>query len=110
MFVPGYVDSMDNNPEHPFRQCMRENDVYDWHNPVPTTMYYCATDTVVDPENSHLALASQRNNTPQLQNQINIKDCGGFDHFNCGLPVLLYARDSFNSLRQECKKKKCKRK
>ena len=49
MFYDSTLESVYNNPQHPFRTCLEQNDCYNWHNPYETHIYYCNTDEQVPP-------------------------------------------------------------
>ncbi|MEL6696916.1 MAG: T9SS type A sorting domain-containing protein [Bacteroidota bacterium] len=106
LFVPGYLQNVENNPNHPLRACLRASDVYDWLNYTPTTMYYCPPDAQVDPQNAQVAKKEQRSNIPWYlfwkRWQISTLNCGNFSHEDCVIPSLLFARTSFNSYRNGC--------
>lgn len=44
MFHPEKVQELVGNPNHPFRVCLGNSNVYNWRNIYPTLMYYCTTD------------------------------------------------------------------
>ena len=47
MFKEGIVEEIKLNPDHPFRRCLENNNVYDWANPYTTYLLYCTTDEQV---------------------------------------------------------------
>ena len=47
MFYQFALDDIGVNTDHPFRQCLEANNVYDWPNPNETYMYYCRNDEQV---------------------------------------------------------------
>lgn len=47
LFQPGRIDELTSDPQHPFRVCLAQSNVYNWLNTYPTVMYYCTTDEQV---------------------------------------------------------------
>jgi hypothetical protein len=47
MFYPEAIQQVLSNPNHPFRVCLKNSDVYFWRNPYKTFLYYCTTDEQV---------------------------------------------------------------
>jgi hypothetical protein len=53
---PAFLDQLLNNPEHPFRVALRQNDVYDWKPSASLRMYHCDADETVPKTLSEKAL------------------------------------------------------
>jgi len=53
---PAFLDQLQNNPEHPFRVALRQNDVYDWKPSASLRMYHCDADETVPKTLSEKAL------------------------------------------------------
>ena len=106
MFVPGYLDEVARDPDHPLRSCLRESDVYNWKNTTATTMYFCPPDEQIDPENAKLTRKKQRGFFPWYKvwqrSLIKAINSGGFDHPNCAIPSILLSRAGFNIRRKLC--------
>jgi hypothetical protein len=53
---PGFLDQLQNDPEHPFRIALRQNDVYDWKPSASLRMYHCDADETIPKTLSEKAL------------------------------------------------------
>jgi hypothetical protein len=52
------VDILETQPDHPFYQALRDNDLYNWAPQCPTRIFYCQNDDQVPYQNSIVALDS----------------------------------------------------
>ena len=52
IFKPEMIDSFTNNPNHPFRLALADNDVYNWKPDSPVHIVFCRADKEVDPRNA----------------------------------------------------------
>lgn len=52
IFKQEMIDSFTNNLNHPFRQALADNDVYDWKPEVPVNIVFCRADEEVNPRNA----------------------------------------------------------
>lgn len=52
IFKPEVIDSFSNNPNHPFRQALADNDVYDWKPTSPVRIEFCRADQEVNWHNA----------------------------------------------------------
>ena len=106
LFQDGYLDEVANDPNHPLRACLRASNVYDWRNETATTMYFCPPDEQIDPENAKFTKRIQRAYFPWYKfwqrSKIKTLNSGNFDHPNCAIPALLFARAGFNIRRKIC--------
>jgi len=55
MFQEDYMNAIINDPNHPVRVALAENDLYDWAPQAPTRLYYCMADDQVPFMNSVIA-------------------------------------------------------
>jgi len=55
---PAFLEAFKNDPNHPFRLVLRENDLLGWAPVSPTRLFHCAADDVVPFANSAIAYAS----------------------------------------------------
>ena len=55
MLNPDMVQTIQTNPDHPFNQALRDNDVYAWAPQAPTRIFYCMADDQVPYLNSIVA-------------------------------------------------------
>ena len=94
---PGFLAALRNNPRHPLRLALQENDVYRWKPVSPLRLYQCSGDMDVDPANAQVALAFfQAAGATQVEL---IDPLPGADHDACAEPSLLAAKSWFDSLR-----------
>jgi pimeloyl-ACP methyl ester carboxylesterase len=86
-----------NNPRHPLRLALQDNDVYRWLPRAPLRLYHCQADMDVIIANSEVALASfQALGDAQVQL---IDPLRTADHSGCSQPSLLLAKAWFDSLK-----------
>lgn len=52
---PEYLQAFQTDPNHPFRQTLRRNDLYNWRPRAPMRLYHCAGDRTVPQINSVIA-------------------------------------------------------
>jgi Secretory lipase len=94
---PEYRAEFLNNPRHPLRLALQENDLYRWRPRSPLRLYHCAADQDVIFANSQVALASfQALGAAQVEL---IDPVPTADHGGCSEPSLLLAKTWFDSLR-----------
>ena len=89
-----------NIPDHPFREALRDNDVYDWTPVARTRMFYCDADDHVFHENSLVALQTMLANGALDVQAINAGI--GLDHNGCAFPALLSAKGVFDAMQAPC--------
>ncbi len=100
ILVGSMLDDFINIPDHPFREALRDNDVYDWTPAARTRMFYCDADDHVFHENSLVALQTMlANGAPDVQA---INAGIGLDHNGCAFPALLSAKGVFDALQAPC--------
>ena len=81
-----------NDPGHPMRQALRDNDLTDWAPKAPVRLYHCEGDELVPKLNSVVALA-------EMDGAVELVDpFPEADHGGCAVPSILGARAWFNSL------------
>jgi len=94
---PEYLAGFLNNPRHPLRLALQENDLYRWRPRSPLRLYHCKGDQDVIYANSQVALASfQALGATQVEL---IDPVPTADHGGCSEPSLLLAKAWFDSLR-----------
>ena len=94
---PQYLSDFRNDPRHPLRLALQENDLYRWRPRSPLRLYHCAADQDVIIANSQVALASfAALGATQVQL---IDPVPSADHTGCSQPSLLLAKAWFDSLR-----------
>ena len=94
---PQYLSDFRNNPRHPLRLALQENDLYRWRPHSPLRLYHCAADQDVIIANSQVALASF---VALGATQVQLIDpIPKADHTGCSQPSLLLAKTWFDSLR-----------
>lgn len=95
---PEVLAAFRNEPDHPLRQALRDNDLHRWRPTRPLRLYHCSGDRDVIYANSEVALQSfhaRGASHVQLFNPV-----PGGDHSACVYPSLLDALAWFESLRQ----------
>ena len=94
---PEILAAFRQNPNHPLRQALRDNDVYAWKPRSRMRLYHCSGDQDVVFANSQVALASfQSLGATQV---ILTNTVPGGTHGSCVLPSLQAAKTWFDSLR-----------
>lgn len=97
---PAMFTAFSTDPDHPFREALRDNDVYDWAPQARVRMFYCDADDHVFHQNSLVALsAMQANGAPDV---MAINAGIGLDHNGCAFPALLNAKGVFDALQAPC--------
>ena len=97
IFKPEVLAAFRNNPRHPLRLALQDNDLYRWLPRAPLRLYHCEADQDVVFANSEVALASFQ----ELgDNQVQLVDPNAtYNHTQCSQPSLLLAKTWFDSLR-----------
>ena len=94
---PEVLAAFRNNPRHPLRLALQDNDLYRWLPQTPMRLYHCQADQDVIIANSQVALASfQALGDTQVQL---IDPVPTANHTGCSQPSLLRAKAWFDSLR-----------
>jgi len=94
------LTNFENNPNHPLRVALADNDLFDWTPQMPLRMYYCDGDEQVAFTNS--------TTTEQIMNDNGAPDVDsenvlpGANHGGCVEPALLAAYNFFEGLASEC--------
>ncbi|MBK9177089.1 MAG: alpha/beta fold hydrolase [Flavobacteriales bacterium] len=100
IIIDAVLQDFINDPDHPFRQALRDNDLYDWAPTCPTRIIYCEGDNHVFYQNSSVAIAAmQSNGAPSVQGQ---SAGAALDHSGCAFPALLNAKMFIDSHRTPC--------
>ncbi len=96
---PDELDAFVNDPEHPLRVALQDNDRYDWAPQHPMRLYYCTADQQVFHENSLFTHAVMIANGAQ---DVELMDSGELDHNACAQPSLFGILFWFDSLKEAC--------
>lgn len=100
ILVPAMFDAFLTDPDHPFREALRDNDLYDWAPQARLRMFYCDADDHVFHENSLVTVqAMQANGAPDV---LAINAGSGLDHNGCAFPALLAVKSVFDALQLPC--------
>jgi hypothetical protein len=95
---PEYLESFRSDPNHPFRQALRRNDLYNWRPLAPMRLYHCAGDRTVPQLNSIIAVnAFHANGASQVQF---IDPYPAGDHGSGAPYAFIAAKQWFDSLKQ----------
>ena len=88
MLQDSLVEAMRNDPNHPTRVALRDNDTYDWKPEAPTRLYYCEGDDQVPFRNSVVADSVMRANgaTSPDFNSAELSETA--DHVQCITPAV----------------------
>lgn len=97
MIQPDFLEAYENDPEHPMRLALQDNDVYDWAPIAPTRLYYCIGDDQVGYMNSIVALEVMLENGAV---DIDAIDGGDFDHGGCAMLAMLAGLNFFENYRE----------
>ncbi len=95
---PEIVTEIKNNPNHPLRLALADNDLYNWTPTAPIQMYHCDQDVHVPPANSEKAYNQFITNG--ATNVTVINPFAGGTHITCVLPSILSAKTWFNTLKE----------
>ena len=98
MLQPDVLEAFQNDPDHPIRIALRDNDVLDWAPAVPTRLYYCDADELVNYENALVAAEAFQN---LGSTEIELINLGSYDHNLCAPFAMYGAYNWFESLRQD---------
>jgi hypothetical protein len=88
-----------NDPDHPMRLALRDNDLYDWAPTAPMRMYYCNGDSHVFPGNSLVARDAMHANGAT---HVEVVDMGNMEHGDCAFPALFAVKQMFDGLKGDC--------
>ena len=94
------LTNFENNPNHPLRVALADNDVYDWAPEMPLRMYYCDGDEQVAFTNSTTTEQIMIDNGAADVDSENVLP--GADHGGCVEPALFAAFEFFDGLASEC--------
>jgi dienelactone hydrolase len=94
---PEILAAVQANANHPLRQALRDNDVFDWRPRSPLRLYHCSGDQDVVYTNSQVALA-RFHALGATQVEL-VNTVPGADHGDCAFPSLLAAKTWFDTLR-----------
>lgn len=103
LFTDRVVDGITNDPNHPLRRYLQQNNVYDWHNTTPTTLMDGAWDMIIHPSNNKVTIDAQHSYYPWWSlDKYKIKrvQTGPFTHITGILPWILGSIHRFNASRK----------
>lgn len=103
LFTDRVVNGITNDPNHPMRKYLKQNDVYDWHNTTPTTLMDGAWDMIIHPSNNKVTLEAQHSYYPWWsldKYKIRRVQTGPFTHITGILPWLFGSIHRFNATRK----------
>ena len=96
MLQPTMIMDFNNNPNHPLRLALQDNDVYDWRPDSPIRLSYCEGDEQVSFLNS-IRTGEQFMNAGSPN--VELLNLGNLDHFSCANPALISGLFYFNSFK-----------
>ncbi|MDX1909635.1 MAG: alpha/beta fold hydrolase [Bacteroidia bacterium] len=100
MIQPAVLQAIRTQPQHPFRQLLAANDVYDWTPQAPTRLVYCESDEIVPWQNAQTAYNTfVQRGAPSVSR---VSAGTTFGHEACGAPSLILIKLWFDSFRTAC--------
>jgi pimeloyl-ACP methyl ester carboxylesterase len=96
---PDVLEEFLNDPNHPMKLALLDNDRYDWTPQHPMRLYYCTEDDQVFHENSLVTHATMIANGAE---DVELFDMGELDHGGCVQPALFNILGWFLDLKEEC--------
>lgn len=97
IFKPEVMQAVLNDPQHPLRLALADNDLYDWTPLAPVRMWHCLGDMDVPYENSLVALAALQANGASSVELLDPSPSSG--HGDCAIPSFTAMAAWFDSLR-----------
>ncbi|MCB0516901.1 MAG: T9SS type A sorting domain-containing protein [Chitinophagales bacterium] len=97
MVVPEVLAAFENEPNHPLRVALRDNDIYEWIPDAPVKMCYCLADDQVSYQNTDVAYEYMTTHGATAIEKVNL---GNLTHSGCFLPSMLVGKDLFTNLRE----------
>lgn len=95
VLLPEVLEEFENDPMHPIRIALEDNDVLNWAPEAPTNIYYCESDDQVSYLNSEVAYEAY---TANGSTTVNIFNGGDYDHNGCAPLAMLAGFNFFQSL------------
>jgi hypothetical protein len=95
---PEYLAAVREDPDHPLRRALRDNDLTGFVPKAPLRLYHCSGDEDVLPANS--VVARDRFAAAGVSGVLLVDPSAGADHGDCVEPALLAAKAWFDSLKQ----------
>lgn len=103
---PEFIEAYKNNPNHPFRERLRENNLIDWEPKAPVQLCYCKGDKEVSYENSEKAFETMTSKGIDHIRLNNLSD--HLDHNTCAAFAVLATKYFFNRFKKRGKNPKLK--
>jgi len=99
ILLPALLDSFENFPNHPFRQVLALNNLWDWVPNAPVRMGYCESDELVSYKN---AIACRDSMIARGATDVQAFSANStLSHSNCALFALLAVNGLFTPLRED---------
>lgn len=95
---PDFLQAFRTDPNHPFRQALRRNDLYDWRPVALMRLYHCSGDRTVPYTNS--VIARNRFHTNGATHVLLFDPAPGADHGGGAQPCFQTAKQWFDTLKQ----------
>ena len=99
IFQPDYYDDYLNNPDHPFRLALIENDVYDFIPQHPMRILHCNGDDNVAYENAEVAYNAFIKGGAE---DVTLVDGGNYDHTECASLAIIGGKVWIDSMAEIC--------
>jgi hypothetical protein len=97
MILDSVMDAYENDPNHPLKVALRDNDLYNWVPRSPVKMFYCSSDDQVSFQNTIVAynnfIAAGATTVSMYETANNL------NHGDCALPTMLFGKFYMDSLK-----------
>lgn len=97
MILDSVMTAYEDNPEHPLKQALRDNDLYNWIPRSPVKMFYCSSDDQVNYQNTIVAynqFLAAGSTTVSIY-----ETASDLTHGECALPTMLFGKFYLDSLK-----------
>tara|TARA_Y100001968_G_scaffold292579_1_gene297878 strand:- start:177 stop:1508 length:1332 start_codon:yes stop_codon:yes gene_type:complete len=99
IFQPDYYEEYLNNPDHPFKLALMDNDVYDFTPQNPMRILHCNGDDNVAYENAEVAYNAF---VAAGAEDVTLVDGGNYDHSECASLAIIGGKVWIDSMAQIC--------
>lgn len=97
MVLDSVMTAYENDPAHPLKLALRDNDLYNWIPKSPVKMFYCSSDDQVNYQNTLVAynhFLAAGSTTVSIHETAN-----NLAHYDCALPTMLLGKFYLDSLK-----------
>ncbi|MBE2247479.1 MAG: hypothetical protein IAE67_09495 [Candidatus Competibacteraceae bacterium] len=102
MIKEEFVTEFTTNPDFPFFEAIRQNNLYDWKPESPMQLCFCKGDEQVTYKNAIVAYETMKKNGSKY---VKLRHAGKkFNHYKCAIYTSMYSKLFFDSIRNGSKK------